>query len=359
MKIDIHAHILPRDWPDLRERYGYGGFIRLEHTGTGCAKMMKGQTFFREVHPNLWDPAVRVEECDAQGVDVQVLSTVPVMFSYWAKPADTHDLSKILNDHIADCIARFPKRFMGLGTVPMQAPRRAAQELERCINDLGLVGVQIGTHVENQNLDDPIFDPFWQAANDLGAAIFVHPWDMMGFDDLPRHWLPWLVSMPAESSRAICSLMMGGVIEKYPRIRFAFAHGGGSFAATLGRIDHGFKMRPDLCQTQTSTPPSELARRIYIDSLVHDPRALEFVVDIFGEERIALGTDYPFPLGELAPGQLIESVDFLSAAARERMLSGTALEWANRARADYETDASRAHSVRITRSCCGPVTHHD
>jgi aminocarboxymuconate-semialdehyde decarboxylase len=363
MKIDIHAHILPREWPNLRERYGYGGFIQLEHTpsslkGCGCAKMMKDDEFFREVEPNLWDPAVRVEECDAHGVDVQVLSTVPVMFSYWAKPADTHDLSKILNDHIADCVARHPRRFMGLGTVPMQAPNRAALELERCINDLGMVGVEIGTHIGDWNLDDPALDPFWEAANDLGAAVFVHPWDMMGFDDLPRHWLPWLVSMPAETSRAICSLTMGGVLEKYPRIRFAFAHGGGSFPATIGRIDHGFEMRPDLCQTCTETPPSELAKRIYIDSLVHDPRALEFVVDVMGHERIALGTDYPFPLGELAPGRLIESVDFLSAEAKERMLSGTALEWAGRERRAYETEASRAHSASIGNEMTAELTGH-
>jgi aminocarboxymuconate-semialdehyde decarboxylase len=352
MKIDIHAHILPKKWPDLRERYGYGGFISLDHPdhdhgGTGCAKMMKDDEFFREVDPNLWDPKVRIEECDEQGVDVQVLSTVPVMFSYWAKPADTHDLSKILNDHIADCVAQFPRRFMGLGTVPMQAPERAIQELERCINDLGMAGVEIGTHIGDWNLDDDELDPFWEAANDLGAAVFVHPWDMMGFDDMPRFWLPWLVSMPAETSRAICSLMMGGILETYPNIRFAFAHGGGEFPATIGRIQHGFNMRPDLCQTCTTTKPVDLIDRIYIDSLVHDPRALEFVVDVIGHERIALGTDYPFPLGELEPGQLIEKVDFLSAEAKERMLSGTALEWTGRERAAYETDASREHSRSV------------
>ncbi|MFW5966290.1 MAG: amidohydrolase family protein [Persicimonas sp.] len=347
MKIDIHAHILPEEWPRLSERYGYGGFIHLDHHKTGCAKMMRDDEFFREVEENLWDPAVRVEECDRQGVDVQVLSTVPVMFSYWAKPADTHDLSKILNDHIADCVAQYPKRFMGLGTVPMQAPERAAEELDRCINELGFPGVEIGTHIGDWNLDHGALDTFWEAANDLGAAVFVHPWDMMGFDEMPDYWLPWLVSMPAETSRAICCLMMGGILEKYPNIRFAFAHGGGEFPATIGRIQHGFNVRPDLCQTCTTTKPVDLIDRIYIDSLVHDPRQLEYICDVIGVDQIALGTDYPFPLGELEPGQLVESVDFLEAEAKERILSGTALEWTDRERADYETEASREHSASI------------
>lgn len=347
MKIDIHAHILPENWPNLRERYGYGGWIRLDHDGCGCAKMMRDDEFFREVEENLWDPDVRVEECDKHGVDVQVLSTVPVMFSYWAKPRHAHDLSKILNDHIADCIARHPKRYMGLGTVPMQAPERAAEELTRCIEDLELSGVEIGTHINDWDLDNEALQPFWERADDLNAAVFVHPWDMMGMEDMPKYWLPWLVSMPAETSRAICSLMMGGVMEKYPNIRFAFAHGGGSFPATIGRIAHGFKVRPDLCQTCTKTPPQDLVDRIYIDSLVHDPRALQLIMDIVGPSNIALGTDYPFPLGELDPGNLIESSDFVTPTLKERMLSGTALEWTGRERADYETDASKSHSESI------------
>lgn len=342
MKIDIHAHILPDGWPDLRERYGYGGFIQLDIVD-GCGKMMKEGELFREVDPNLWDPQTRMDECDEYSVDVQVLSTVPVMFSYWAEPEDCLDLSRFLNDHLCRVVETYPKRFAGLGTVPMQAPELAARELERCVNELGLRGIEIGTHVNNINLDDRQFDPIWETAEKLDAAIFVHPWDMMGFDQLRQYWMPWLVSMPAETSRAIVSLMMGGVLERYPGVRFAFAHGGGSFPATLGRISHGFDVRPDLCQVETTTPPREFVDKLYFDSLVHDPRALKYLVETVGHERIMLGTDYPFPLGELSPGKLIESMDF-GGYVKERMLSGTALEWIGMEREHFETEASRRHS---------------
>lgn len=347
MKIDIHTHILPKNWPDLKERYGYGGFIRLEHDGCGCTKMMRDSTFFREVDPNLWDGPTRTRECDEHRVDVQVLSTVPVMFSYWAKPEHTHDISKILNDDLAQVVADNPKRFVGLATVPMNAPDRAVQELERATTKLGMAGIEIATHINGVNLDDDQFTPIWEAAQDLDAAIFVHPWDMMGMAQMPRYWLPWLVAMPAETSRAICSLMMGGVLEKFPKLRFAFAHGGGSFPGTIGRVDHGFTMRPDLCQTHTQTSPSDLLHRIYLDSLVHDRDMLEFLVDRFGASQIALGTDYPFPLGELEPGKLIESTSSITPEQKERMLSGTALEWLGLDRLAFETKASRRHSESL------------
>jgi aminocarboxymuconate-semialdehyde decarboxylase len=222
----------------------------------------------------------------------------------------------------------------------------AVNELERCVSELGLSGVEIGTHINDWNLDDPALEPFWAAAEALGASIFVHPWDMMGMDRMPRYWLPWLVAMPAETSLAICSLLMGGVLERHPNLKLCFAHGGGSFPATIGRIDHGHAVRPDLCQIQTSTPPGQLVNRLYFDSLVHDSASLRFLAEQVGLQRIALGTDYPFPLGELEPGQLIEASAF-SPEEKERMLSGTALEFLGRERREFETDASLAHSALL------------
>ncbi len=329
-KIDIHTHIMPRDIPDFKSRFGYGGFIQLEHLAGCRAKLLRDDgKFFREVESNCWDPTVRMSECDMQGVSMQVLSTVPVMFSYWAQPKHTLELARYLNDHIAGIVAEHPSRFLGLGTVPMQAPDLAVAELERCVKELGMAGIQISSHVNEWNLDHPALFPVFEAAQDLGASIFVHPWEMMGRDQMEKYWLPWLVGMPAETSRAICSMIFGGVFERLPKLRVAFAHGGGSFPATLGRIQHGFECRPDLCAVDNKVPPRDYVGKFFVDSLVHDARTLRFLIDVVGEDAIALGTDYPFPLGEAEPGSLIESLEGISEVTRAKLLSTNALAWLN------------------------------
>jgi len=296
---------------------------------------MKSNKFFRRIEDNCYNAERRIEESDHFGVHVQVLSTVPVMFAYFAEPDHGLEVARFLNDHIADVVTENPKRFIGLGTLPMQAPDLAVQELRRCIQDLGFAGVQIGSHVNKWNLNEPELFPIFEEAERLNAVIFVHPWDMMGQTEMEKYWLPWLVGMPAETTRAICSLIFGGVLERLPNLKVAFAHGAGSFPGTIGRIEHGFNCRPDLCAIDNEINPREYCKKIYVDSLVHDERALQLLLDTFPTENIMLGTDYPFPLGELEPGKLIESMTDLEMESKAKLLGENAMKFLGRRMEDY------------------------
>ena len=324
MKIDIHTHILPPEIPKFKDKFGYGGFIELKHQhvcGKSCSADMVDDSgkFFRKVEPNCYAAEARITDT------IQVLSTVPVMFSYWAKPQDGDYVSRYLNDHIAEVATKNPEKFVALGTLPMQSPDLAVKELAR-LKTLGVAGVQIGSHVNEWNLDEKKLFPVYEALESLGMCLFVHPWDMMGQEKMPKYWLPWLVGMPAETSLAICSMIFGGVFEKFPKLRVAFAHGGGSFPMTIGRIEHGFNCRPDLVAVDNNVNPRNYLGKFWLDSLVHDADALKYIVKLMGSNRVALGSDYPFPLGEEVPGKLIESSDF-SPEIKQKLLFQNALEW--------------------------------
>jgi aminocarboxymuconate-semialdehyde decarboxylase len=325
MKIDIHTHIMPEKMPDWTRKFGYGEFIHLEHRECDAC-MMKGGKVFRIVEENCYSAEPRLKEMDESEVTIQVLSTIPVLFNYWAKATDGFETARFFNDHIAETVGSNQERFIGLGTVPMQNINLAIKEMERCVKDLKMPGLEIGSNINGKNLDEKEFFPFYKAAEELGCALFIHPWQMMGEDQMPRYWLPWLVGMPAETARAICSMIFGGVFEKFPNLRIAFAHGGGSFPFTIGRIEQGFKTRPDLVAVNTKTNPRDVLGKFWIDSLVHDKKTLNFLIDVMGEDQICLGTDYPFPLGEELPGDLIDKLK-LEKKVKKKLLYKNASKW--------------------------------
>jgi aminocarboxymuconate-semialdehyde decarboxylase len=323
--VDIHTHIIPKEIPDFAKRFGKGKFILLDHHKPGKAWMMMGEVPFREIEENCWEPSVRIREMDQHGIDVQVISTIPVMFNYNCEPHQTLEICHFLNDDIAATCRNNRPRFEGLGTVPMQEPKLAVKELERCLS-IGLRGVQIGSNVNNENLGDPKFRPFFEASERTGAAVLVHPWNMMGQEHMTKYWLPWLVGMPAEISRAICSMIFGGVFERFPKLKVCFAHGGGSFIPTLGRIEHGWDCRPDLVAIDNADNPRKYLGAFWVDSHVCDQRMLSYVTEMVGENRVLQGSDYPFPLGETVPGELVRA-SALSGEIKRKILGTSACEW--------------------------------
>jgi len=327
LKIDMHTHIIPKNMPNWTEKFGYGKFIHLEHNLDNSANMMQGGNFFRRIEENCWNEKQRITEYEKFNTQVQVVCTIPVLFSYWAKPKDCLELSEFLNDHIAELIQHYPKNYIGLATIPMQDSEIAIKELERA-KSIGLVGIQIGSNINDENLSEEKFFPIFEACERLGMAVLIHPWQMMGFGSMEKYWLPWLVGMPAETSRAACSMIFGGILERLPNLRICFSHAGGSFLPTIGRIEHGFNSRPDLVAVDNPINPRDYIGKFWVDCITHDIEALKYILALQGSKRVCLGSDYPFPLGDLEIGKFITESN-LDKKVIEDIFCHSTLEWLN------------------------------
>lgn len=325
MRVDFHTHIIPEDLPNLAEKYQTDRWPVLQRTCTCGANIMVAGKVFREVTNQVWDPAKRIEDMERERVDMQVLSPIPVTFSYWAPAAEAEVMARIQNDFIAKTVQEHPKRFAGLGTVPLQNTDIAIREMDRCIHELGLKGIELGTNVNGNNLDDPALVEFFAMAEKWEVPLFIHPWETLGRERMPRHNLMYTVGMPSETALAAASLILGGVIDKFPRLNICFAHGGGSFPYILPRLDKGWKVWPHLRLLEQ--PPSYYAKNFYFDSLVNDPSNLQFLVDRFGHDKILMGSDYPFLLRENPPGEVIDQTLTLTEEQRRAMLGENALRF--------------------------------
>ena len=317
---DIHTHYVPHGWPALP---GSTPRPSLRVDGPSTATIMLGERAFRTVTGAAWNADVRLAHMDTHGVDRQVLSPTPVFFCYDQESDAAARTAEIFNDLALEIAARAPGRLLPFCQVPLQDADAACRELDRAAAS-GHVGVEIGNHVGDRDLDDAGVVTVLQHAAALGLPVFVHPWDMPASPRTSRWMAQWLTGMPAETHLSLLAMVLGGVFDRVgPELRICFAHGGGSFPFWVGRMDNAWRERHDVVGT-SALPPSGYLDRFSVDSVVFDERALRLLVDTVGAERVLLGTDYPYPLGEQVPGSLIRSASFLTEPQRELLLGGNA-----------------------------------
>lgn len=324
MRIDVHAHMLPLD--ALREMQRLAPDVAPTFTrdpGTGLELGSIGGKPFGPFGPGLYDPEHRLREYDAWSIDRQAVSPIPFAFYYGLDPDLGATFARLQNDALAAIVRAFPDRFVALGTVPLQDVPAAAAELERCMTRLGFRGAEIGTNVAGRNLDEPDLEPFWAAAERLDAFLFVHPEQVAAADRLPRYFMLNTVGNPLDTTIAIASLILGGVLEAHPRLKLCFAHGGGFAPYQVGRFDTGWRRRAN-ARGKITRPPSDYLKLLHFDALLFDPLALTYLVRAFGSDRVLLGTDFPFEMRPEDPVAMVEAVPDLSGADREAILGGNA-----------------------------------
>ena len=326
MAVDVHTHLVPKGWPDLSVACGGDGWPWLRIDSERAAMIMVGSTEFRPIGPQAWDRDVRRADMDADGIDLQVVSPTPVFFGY-DRPADQAvKLARIFNDLTLETLAG-DDRFVPFCQVPLQDPDAACAELDRC-RAAGHVGVEIGNHVGEKDLDDGGIVAFLNHCAETGTPVLVHPWDMPGGPRLDRWMARWLTGMPAETHLSLLAMILGGAFDALPpSLRICFAHGGGSFAFWLGRLENAWHRRGDIVRGCSQHPPSYYLDRILVDTVVFESAPLRLLVDTLGEDRVLVGSDYPYPLGERPVGEVVRTAGFLTADQQRKLLSTNALHF--------------------------------
>ncbi|MGH9246829.1 MAG: amidohydrolase family protein [Acidimicrobiales bacterium] len=322
MTIDVHAHCIPSALLELLRAEGPSFGMEVIQTRRGEAAILAGRVELPPFRPYLTDIGPRLAHMDATGVQVQLLSSWIDLTAYALEPASGAAYARRFNRILAEEAGRHPDRFLALATVPLQAPRAAAEELRFAVGELGMVGVEIATTVDGTDLDQAGLDPFWEAAAELRCLVLLHPYAPLAGVDLGRHFLDNLVGRPAETTIAVAHLAFSGVLDRHPGLVMCVVHGGGFFPYQLGRMRRGFTAVPHLSARDLRTDPEALARRLYYDTVLHSPPALAFLVDVVGAEHVVVGTDYPFEMGDPDPVATVGAIPRLSEPQRRLILEG-------------------------------------
>jgi len=296
--IDLHCHYIPQTLVDLIESDGAKHSVELTDAGNVS---FAGRDATQSFPAGMLEIDERLRWMDDQGIDVQVLSAWMDFSAYVLDPVDGAWLARSLNETTVEAIRPHRERLWAMAAVPLQAPELAAEELEYAVRELGMVAVEIATSVVDRELDDDALDPFWSAAEDLDVLVLVHPYASIGSDRLSRYFLNNIVGNPAEETVAAAHLIYGGVLERHRDLKVCLTHGGGFLPYQIGRQDRGFESVGRLTRSKLSSPPSSLLRRFYFDTVVHGAESLRFLVERVGDDRVVLGSDYPFPMGDPEP----------------------------------------------------------
>lgn len=365
-KWDVHTHTtLSPDTYDLLAKFSkYADFVRVRahESKPCCAEMVDSNgNVQRMIEDDAYDGAVRLKACDERGVTMQVISPTPMMIpDYVTDENDAAEICRILNNDNASIVSKFPGRFMALGALPMRFPDAAIKEMRRIRDDLGMRGVEINSNVDGMDIGHPFLYPIFEAAARLGLAVFVHPWggfmkpgekQLKNRMNPGRNWRPWLIGMGMETAIAFDSMRCSGVHERLPNLRVLYAHGGGAFTGLIGRLEHGAYCRPDLFTNRSQLDPYETVRQcgVYSDSLTHSPWGFETLMHTIGVSRIAMGSDYPYPLGEIDPfhaATLLDMKDNKSPYAKTKgIYPGHMIEHLPSSPADMETAWGHFHWI--------------
>jgi aminocarboxymuconate-semialdehyde decarboxylase len=331
--IDIHSHFFPKTWPSLQDKFGGDDWPWLKHLGEDeqgfeKAMLMKGNSEFRPIYSACWDPEIRLQQMDEQGVAQQIISATPILFAYEKPVEQALYCAQIFNDAALEICSRGKGRLFAMAQVPLQNIDAACKEASRAMNS-GHVGIQIGNHVGDKNMDDEGVLTFLQHCATENIPVFVHPWDMMASERTKDYMMGWTVGMPAETQLSIVSMILGGGFDNVSNnLKICFAHGGGAFAFLLGRLENAWIHR-DIARGKSQFPPSHYLDRFYLDTAVFDHDSLDLLVKKMTCNKLMFGTDYPFPLGEQKMGQLIKTSTSLTRTEQQQLLANNAEQFFN------------------------------
>jgi aminocarboxymuconate-semialdehyde decarboxylase len=324
--IDIHTHVdFSGTFDILKKRYTEEEiFERFVVTSVGRYSAELNKKIFGSIREELRNPEKKIRDMDEKGIGFYLLSSTPFAFFYEIEEELAVELARYENDHLSEMVKKYPDRFAAIATLPMHIPSEALKELERAVKQLGLRGIEIGSHIGKRELGDEAFWPVYEALEALNVPIFIHPHHVAGLDRLQDFYLNNLIGNPLDTTIAATKLIFSGVLEKYPGLKFILAHGGGQFPFIIGRIEHGYEVRPEP-KEKIHRPPREFLKNFYFDTITHNPDALRYLIAFAGSDHVLLGSDYPYDMGDPDPVGTVSGLKGIKAADRKKILRENAV----------------------------------